>query len=388
MATIQNDRDLLLQAASPRVVPIPIPIDRIEGLPQALRSLRIKSSATTFVGSSGVTKPATITLTAEKLGGLAGAVEWSVIDGTGTLTPGGDGCTVTGSTVVGSSITVRARVTVAGTNYDAQVTLTKLGSLSAQETINLTNQVVGQLAMGNVTGYGALALLNQVNLNTQTIGALNGQTQVTNLGNLAYVNALAANQIGAGTLAAGVIYAGTVNVNNLVGNTISGKSLSGTDFIYIAGNNNTAPMVMQKVGADEVRVNIKGYFDVSRTDFLSSFTITSDGHLSHGRISTGVTATFLGSSFTIRNESINYPTLQTSAALGVILRHNNIQMQNAAGAALITAVSARVSINTSYVNLRNSGVFSGGINGDLVFSGSDLGININGTWWKFTKTLA
>lgn len=246
MAAIQNDRDLLLQAASPRVVPIPIPIDRIEGLPQALKSLRIKSSATTFIGSSGATNPATITLTAEKFGGLAGSVVWSVIAGSGTLTPSGDSCAVTGSTVTGYSITIRARVTAGGINYDAQITLTKLGTLSAQEYVNLTSQVTGQLYMGNVTGYGALALLNQVDLNTQTVGALNGVTQVTNLGNLAYANAIAAEQIGAGTLAAGVIYAGLINAESVVSGSFAGKSFTGGNFtggIFQTSQNTLAPRV-------------------------------------------------------------------------------------------------------------------------------------------------
>lgn len=383
MAAIQNDRDLLLQAASPRVVPIPIPIDRIDGLPEALKSLRIKTSATTFIGSSGATNPATITLTAEKLGGLVGAVAWSVIAGAGTLTPSGDSCAVTGSTVTGTSIAIRARVTVGGVNYDAQISLSKLGALSAQEQINLTNQVVGQLAMGNVTGYGALALLNQVNLNTQTIGALNGQTQITNLGALAYVNALAANQIGAGTLAAGVIYAGTVNVNSLIGNVISGKSLSGTEYIYIGGINASAPVSLVRLNNDEALCDFTGRLTVWRSDRVSSFEVDRAGNLSHGNISLGVTAEFLGSSFTVRNDSIGYANIQSSGAGGVILRHNNIRLQNAAGANLIEAISARVSINTSYFNLRNSGGFSGGVHGDIVFSGSAVGVNINGTWRKF-----
>ena len=74
-------------------------------------------------------------------------------------------------------------------------------------------QVAGQLAMGSVTGYGALALLNKVSLNTDVVGALNGATQVTNLGTLAYASAIAAEQIGAGQLAAGVAH----EINNPVG---------------------------------------------------------------------------------------------------------------------------------------------------------------------------
>ena len=224
MAAIENDRDIILQATSPRVVPVKIPIDQVEGLPQALKRLRINSSATTFIGST-TTNPSTITLTAQKLGGLEGVVVWTVISGTATLTSSGDVATVQGSSIVGSNVSIQARVTVDGVNYEAQTTLSKLGSLASEEQVDLTTQVTGQLASGNVSGLGALALLNKVDLNTQTIGALNGQTQVTNLGSLAYANAIAANQIGAGTLAAGVIYAGTINADNITSGTITGRKI-------------------------------------------------------------------------------------------------------------------------------------------------------------------
>ena len=240
MAEIQNERDLTLLATVPRIIPIFIPIDKVEGLGPKLKSLRIKSTATTFSGDSVTTSPTSITLTAEKMGGLEGTVEWSVISGTGTLTPNGDSATVFGPSVVGRSISVLARVTVDGINYDAQITLTKLGKLSEQDVVDLTSQVTGQLASGNVTGLGALALLNKVDLNTQTVGALNGQTQVTNLGSLAYANAIAANQIGAGTLAAGVIYAGTINADNITSGTITGReirtSTSGPRVEILAGS--------------------------------------------------------------------------------------------------------------------------------------------------------
>ena len=229
MAAIENDRDTILQATSPRVVPVKIPIDQVDGLPQALKSLRINSSATTFIGGT-TTSPTTITLTAVKLGGLEGEVVWSVISGSATITPTGDVAVVQGSSVTGSSVSVQARVTVDGIDYDAQVTLSKLGSIAAEDKVDLTSQVVGQLASGNVSGLGALALLNKVDLNTQTTGALNGQTQVTNLGSLAYANAIAANQIGAGTLAAGVIYSGTINADKINAGSFSGKEFTGGTF--------------------------------------------------------------------------------------------------------------------------------------------------------------
>lgn len=245
MAAIQNDRDLLLQAASPRVVPIPIPMDQIDGLDDALggldgritaqgtainsllnntRDLIVYATATTFVGS-GATTPASVTLTAVRKNELAGAVSWSVTAGAATLTPDGDTCLVSGASVTGNSVTIRARIVAGGANYDAFVTLTRLGSLAGQQYVNLTNQVTGQLANGNVSGLGALALLNVVNLNTQTVGALNGQTQVTNLGDLAYANAIAANQIGAGQLAAGVIYAGYITAEQVNAGILTGRQI-------------------------------------------------------------------------------------------------------------------------------------------------------------------
>lgn len=190
------------------------------------KGLRIEASATTFIGRSSPTNPATITLTAERSGGLTGTVTWSVFAGSATITPSGDTCTVTGSTVAGYSVTIKATV---GT-YSATIALTRLGELSAQEKVDLTSMVTGQLASGNVSGLGALALLNVVDLNTQTIGALNGATQVTNLGTLAYANAIAANQIGAGTLAAGVVYAGTINADQVNAGSFSGKTFTGGQF--------------------------------------------------------------------------------------------------------------------------------------------------------------
>jgi hypothetical protein len=107
----------------------------------------------------------------------------------------------------------------------ATANISGLGALATASTVNLASQVAGQLASGNVNGLGALALLNTVNLSTQVTGALNGQTQVTNLGTLAYANAIAANQIGAGTLAAGVVYAGAVNASQVNAGILSGVLL-------------------------------------------------------------------------------------------------------------------------------------------------------------------
>ena len=233
MAAIANARDLLLQAANPRILPVTIPIDKIEGLPDALKRIEITASAPAFTGASGTTTPGSITLTAELKQGLTGSVTWSVASGSATLTPSGAGnanCAVLGSSVSGISVTVRASVTQDGKTFTGVIVIPRYGALAAADRINLITQVTGQLAMGNVTGYGALALLNQVNLNTQTVGALNGTTQVTNLGTLAYANAIAAEQLGAGQLAVGVAYAGNIYASQIMAGSFTGKEFIGGTF--------------------------------------------------------------------------------------------------------------------------------------------------------------
>lgn len=253
MATIQNERDKLLQAAAVRFIPPFVDPDLIPGYNDALDDISelqdtvghllntsanfaIRASAMTFMGSTGSTTPPTITLTAVRGEGLdGGTVQWSVFAGSATLSPAtGEATTITGSTVTGYSVTIRARLTVESKVHDAYVTLTRLGGIAAEDVVDLSSQVTGSLASGNVSGLGALALLNVVDLNTQVTGALNGQTQVTNLGNLAYVNGLAANQIGAGTFAAGVVYAGDIYFDKMQGGAATFTNFGGTVSIGVA----------------------------------------------------------------------------------------------------------------------------------------------------------
>lgn len=295
MATIQNERDKLLQAAPVRFVPPPIDPSLIPGYQDALqdiedlrdsvehlantsKSFAISASAMTFTRASGTTTPSTITLTARRGSGLVGGtVEWSVYAGSATISPTtGDTCTVTGSTVTGSSVTIRARLTVSGQTHDAYITLTRLGGIAAVDAVNLTSQVTGSLAAGNISGLGALAFLNTVNLNTQTTGALNGLTQVTNLGALAYANSIAANQIGAGTLAAGVIYAGIINASQVQAGSFVGKSFTGGTF---SGALITGAIIEasrfdgELVSSDEIHGNFLRVTDITVLSHINTSTL-------------------------------------------------------------------------------------------------------------------
>src|SRR5690554_682987 len=138
MATIVNDRDVLLQAAAVRFVMPSISPDRIPGLPGAFNdisqlkddvedlgeqinhlmntsaSFSIRTTDLAFVGAAGTTTPATITLTAERGSGLGGGtIAWSVYGGAATISPlTGSSPAVTGSSVTGGSVTVRERLTI------------------------------------------------------------------------------------------------------------------------------------------------------------------------------------------------------------------------------------------------------------------------------------
>lgn len=221
MATIQNDRDVLLQAAAVRVVPVTIAISDVVGLPEAIakaeKSLEITASAPYFsVSTGGFTTPSTITLTAVRKNGLSGTVTWSVESGSATLTPSGglnNTCSISGPTVSGTSVIILASVTDSGRTYTSRTIVGKYGALSTQNEVDLATQITGQLANGNVSGLGALALLGNVNLAT---------TQV--------VGDLAASRIGVGTLAAGVIYAGTINADKVNSGSFSGKDFTGGTF--------------------------------------------------------------------------------------------------------------------------------------------------------------
>src|SRR5690606_19663529 len=115
------------------------------------------------------------------------------------------------TTTTGSSVKVIGdEVTQANTSATFAQTRYWSGTAWVIRTNDIpASRITGQLATGQISGLGALALLNQVNLGTQTTGSLpnsqvsglgnlatqnavNGLTQVTNLGNLAFVNQLAA----------------------------------------------------------------------------------------------------------------------------------------------------------------------------------------------------
>lgn len=112
MSTILNDRDVLLQATSPRSTGGPPP------------SLLVDADAVIFKVTGGVGSPTVINLSA-KLVNMTGTVAWSVSGATG-VTPSGNAATLAYSAMSGTVATVTAQITYNGTLYLATKIISKV----------------------------------------------------------------------------------------------------------------------------------------------------------------------------------------------------------------------------------------------------------------------
>lgn len=122
MATVVNTRDVLLLAASPRL------------LWTGVRGVTVAADTTSFkVNNLGTPTPSTINLTAT-LNGVNGTVVWSVPFGTATLTPSGASCSLAYGNMSSNVITVRATVTDAGVAWTGNITITKVSDGATGDT--------------------------------------------------------------------------------------------------------------------------------------------------------------------------------------------------------------------------------------------------------------
>lgn len=124
MATIVNDIDVLLQAATTRILPVTLPPTVL--IP-AVKALSVKASAGMFlIAANGAATPSSITFTAT-LAQISGTVSWSVTAGTATLTGiSGTTATLTAANMTSTTATIQASVTDSGTTYTATVTVARV----------------------------------------------------------------------------------------------------------------------------------------------------------------------------------------------------------------------------------------------------------------------
>lgn len=366
MAAIVNDRDVLLQAAPVRILPVSLPdnisidVDNVLGA-GALAKLDFVDAETQVTNLGDLAYADTILANQIGAGELpvgviyAGDIKADQIDSRGLsiYTPSGQLVLDASRTLQVSDLAdagvlaamdsltlgdpeLQGFGTLAGKNSVSASEVTGLGALATQNAVDLSSQVVGALSAGSVSGLGALALLNTVNLSTQTTGALNGQTQVTNLGSLAYANSIAANQIGAGTLAAGVVYAGEINAEQINGGSFSGETFTGGTFSGA-----------KLLGSSEVSVTNGGNFTLQGTPTW--------GGIEYKAVYNGATGVFDMSLVLNQYGPTNLNTLSTTgnAALGGTL-----------------SVQERI---TAYGGIRTHA--SSEFNGSVSISGGNLGVN-------------
>lgn len=156
MATIQNDRDILLQAATTRVVPVPIDPSLIPGLTEtiaATKGIKLSAPSNVFqISTGGVASPSSITVTAT-LTLVTSTVTWDIFAGTATLTGSGNSRTLTAANMVSNSVTIRARVQESGGPiYTDYWTIAKTA-----DGLNGTNGSNGE--RGSITAFGTLSNL-------------------------------------------------------------------------------------------------------------------------------------------------------------------------------------------------------------------------------------
>lgn len=124
MATVVNDRDVKLQAESPRVIPVDLPNVYLP----TVKALSVTQTAQVFqVDSSASSNPASITFTAV-LTQITGTVNWSVTSGTATLSAStGTSVSLTAANLSTASATIQASVTdTDGTVYTFKVNVAKV----------------------------------------------------------------------------------------------------------------------------------------------------------------------------------------------------------------------------------------------------------------------
>lgn len=138
------------------------------------KGLTAKSSSLIFtLQKSGGITPASVTLTAERKGGLVGVVSWSVVSGTATLSAStGDSVTLAAGDLTTDLATIRATVTDAVAAYTSDVTISKVregqdgssGADSISPSLSNVTHTLPATSAGVVTSYAGAATTMKINL--------------------------------------------------------------------------------------------------------------------------------------------------------------------------------------------------------------------------------
>lgn len=159
MATVVNERDALMAAASARVVDVVTPGNVT---PAALRGINLAAPASAFrVATNGAPTPSAITLTVTLKGiDVSTPVTWAVTVGSATLTGTGLARTLSFANMSSDFVTITASVAVEGLTYSDTLSFMKLqdgsmGGAGPRGSLTVTRAITGS-AWANAEALAAL----------------------------------------------------------------------------------------------------------------------------------------------------------------------------------------------------------------------------------------
>lgn len=130
MATIRNERDILLQATTPRLLSIPS------------NYITVIPSTTIFSSTGGATTPASISFQALFTGVLRGTVVWSTSPSV-PLSTSGNSATLLGSNVPsGTTVTVTATLSYLGNNYVSSTVISHAEATPIYKIVTSANNII------------------------------------------------------------------------------------------------------------------------------------------------------------------------------------------------------------------------------------------------------
>ena len=228
MATIQNERDILLQATSPRLLSNPA------------NYISLVPTTNTITNNAGVYSPSSVTIVANLNGSLRGTVSWSLSPSV-TYSTSGNSITITSSNIsAGASITVTASLSFNGGNYTATTVITKKeavslsssGVLSGEGGGTITNLPYSSTTGGPPTNATANYFTSGT---TNPTGGNNGDaywntttsTMWFKIGGVWQIGGtINADSITVGTLAAARIAADSITANHIAPSTITASEIA------------------------------------------------------------------------------------------------------------------------------------------------------------------
>ena len=302
MATIVNERDKILQAASERLVDVVLPGNII---PEGLKGITLSPSSAFFKFNATETSadPLSITFTLNRKY-LTNAASWSVVTGTATLTGSGDTRSLAYSNISSDRVVIRATVTQDSVTYTAESIVTKV-----KDGLNGTDGSSGTNGRrGSVDLYKYSASYPPANFTTEANAVVLAQTgsstkyagdKVTLYNNVGYsetkywdgISAWVTGQIINGNL----LVTGTVTSNAIGTNELQAVNIKTTGYVSARGGDVAYSEI------PNLRAPIYAYNSLSNNDSIARF-----GVIGYGNACSGVVG-YSNSSLTYDDPVISAP---------------------------------------------------------------------------------